>query len=270
MKRKLLGEIDQLVGFSYYSFKNQKFRRLHPTDIIKGAIIAWNSDGTLEDLISPYSLDELENALEKSGRKQVLNSKVMEVMPCENIRFSKEYGGVVGSMSFKDVPIHSVEIRGAHDFEKFELTCDCSKHKKRRFPSGVWFPAILKDWNLEEKHYSETTCPHICAIDFSLRKIAGVKPLGLNDRLEFMKPYVLSFIDVVSRFPDLKDYTLDFAYTYYSSMFDNAKKQVNEMRRRNGLGEQRMYSNPYLRRYIRNRMGISERTMEKIIEIVGY
>jgi hypothetical protein len=269
MRRKFIGEVDQLVGFSCYSFRNQKFKRFHPTDIFKGAIISSNTDGTLEDSIYPYSLYELEGALKKSGRGQVLNSKVIEVMPCENIRFSKEYGGAVGSMSFEEVPIHSVNIRNAHDFEKVEFSCDCNKETKRRYPSGVWFPTILKEWNLKEKHYADTTCPHLCATDFYLRK-NGINPLGLKDRLEFIKPYLVSFIDVINQFPYLSDCSVDFLYNYYSSMFDDSKKQVNEMRKRNGLDELRMYSNPYLKRYIKNRINISEKTMKKAVEIMGY
>jgi phosphopantetheine adenylyltransferase len=53
-------------------------------------------------------------------------------------------------------------------------------------------------------------------------------------------------------------------------MFDDSKKQVNEMRKRNGLDELRMYSNPYLKRYIKNRINISEKTMKKAVEIMGY
>ena len=270
MRRKFIGEVDQLIGFSCYSFRNQKFKRFHSTDIFKGAIISSNTGGDLEDLIKPYSFNELENALKKSGRGQVLNSKVIEIMPCENMRSSKEYGSVVGSMSFRDVPIHSVNIRGAHDLEKVEFYCDCNKETKRRFPSGVWFPTILKEWNLKEKHYADTTCPHLCATDFYLRKIAGVNPLGLNDRLEFIKPYLVSFIEVINQFPYLSDCSVDFLYNYYSSMFDDSKKQVNEMRKRNGLNELEMYSNPYLKEHIRNRINISERTMKKAVEIMGY
>jgi len=268
MKREFLGEIDQLVGFSYYSFKNRKFRRIHPTDVIKGAIIAASTANTLEDLIYPYSFDEVKDALKNSG-KEVLNSKVIKIFSCEEIGFSREYGGVVGSMSFKDVPIHSVNIRFAHDFENFEINCDCGKYKKRRYPSGVWFPAILKEWRLKNKRYSETSCPHICALHFYLKETEGVNALGL-DGLDFMKPYVLSFIDVLKRFPEIKEYSLDYFYTYYSSMFDDIKKQVNRFRDRNGLRELRMYSNPYLKNYIRNRMGMSKRLEEKIVNIVGY
>ncbi len=272
MKRKFLGEIDQLVGFSLYSFENKKFKRFHATDIFKGVLISSNTDDTLEDLIYPYSLDELKNALEASGKENVLNSQVIEILPCEDIRFSDEYGGVIGSMSHREVPFYSVTVRNVNEPERVEFFCKCDKRYKRRDVSKVWFPAILKEWNLNpnKKYYSDTTCPHISAFDFHLRKVAGVNSLGIKDNLEYIKPFLLSWIDVIKRFPDLPDYAIDFAYLYESSMFDDAKEYVNKVRRSHGLDDLRIYSNPYLKRYIINKMEISKEKMKKVVKTIGY
>ena len=270
MRKKYLGEIDQLVGFSYPSPKDQKFRRIYATDIFNGSLISSKTDGSLEDLIHPHSLNELEDALEKSGRGQVLNSKILEVIPSgDSAKLSKVYRGLVGSMSFEEVPVHYVNIRNAHDFEKVEMSCDCKKQSRRRYASEVWATPLKRYWNLKENAFSESTCPHIGAVDSHLRKTMGVNIFGLNG-LDFIKPHLLSYIDFMKRFPKLPNYVPDFAYAYDSTMFDDTEKQVNDMRRKNGLDELGMYENQFLKTYIRNKMGISEETMREVVKIVGY
>jgi len=271
MRKEYVGEVDQLVGFSYFSSKDQKLRRIYATDMFKGALISSKANGGLEDLIYPYSLNELENALEKSGRKQVLNPEILGVVHSGvNAKLSKVYRGFVGSMSFEEVPVHFVNIRNAHDFERVEMFCDCKKQSKRRYASEVRAVPLKRYWNLKENPFSESTCPHICAVDSNLRKTTGANIFGLSDGLNYIKPYLLSYIDFIKRFPKLPDYVPDFAYAYKSSMFGDAKKQINDIRRKNDLNELEMYSNPYLKTYIIDKMGVSEEVMKEIVGIVGY
>ncbi|MFH1229291.1 MAG: hypothetical protein V1678_02605 [Candidatus Aenigmatarchaeota archaeon] len=265
MREEHLGEIDQLVGFSYYSFKDGKFRRIYPTDLINGSIISANSDGTLKNLIYPCPVEKLEDALKKSRRENILNSRIVDMDPYSSK--SIIYSGIVKSASFQEVPVHSVSIRNAHDFERVEMNCGCEKQTKRRLKLPVFEPRLKRYWGQKDDKVSESTCMHSGAIVNHLSKSMDSNVLGL-DLDPFMKPYVLSFIEAIDRFPKTPNYALDYAYTYESSLFDGAKRQIDDMRKENDLEPLGMYKNPYLKSIIEHTM--QNKSIRDIVGIVGY
>jgi hypothetical protein len=279
MKKDSLPEVYQLVGFAYFSpgSESQKFRIHYPTDEIKGALINAKSSRKLGKLVEPYyNTNQLRRVLTKAERKSVLNSRVLDVKPNEK---SRVYIGSIKPMRSRADP-HTVNIINAHDLEKVEFTCDCDKQTRYRNIRSIWDRRLLDEWELPTSHHSFNTCTHIGAVDANIRNRTGSSALGLKDLdnpkldgLEFpdsLKPYVISYLDVTKKFPNLPDYVIDFAFTRRSSMFDSAKKQVDRLRERYGLKEYTLYSDRALEKEIIDKVGVQEGIMKEVFDIVNY
>jgi hypothetical protein len=280
MRREWISNVYQVVGLAYFSFgtESQKFRIQYPTDYLKGALINSKSERNLGKLVSPsYSRDQLRRILSKSGRKKVLNARVLEVKP--NVK-SRVYSGKVRPMNPKRLEPHKVSIINAHDMESVEFTCDCDKQTEYRNKRSIWDQRLLDEWNLVNPFHSFSTCPHICAVDSHIRNSTGSSALGLKDfdnpklgGLEFpdsLKPYVLSYIDVTKKFPRLPDYVIDFAFIRKSSMFDSSKKQVDKLREKYGLKEYTLYSDKALEKDIIDKMRVKEGVIKEVFDLLSY
>ena len=276
MHKRQLGEILQLVGFQYYGFEDKKFRTFYPTDIIKGALINAKTNSTLENLVFPLSVKDVKETLNNAHKGDILNSEVVRVEPCDkNIHYSKEFGGTVKSMSHYETAYHFPNVINAFNPEKVESGCTCEKRVKNRDLRSVWSPIILEEWNLEkgnEKFYNCPSCPHTCALDFRLRDIGNVKIFGIDDKLNFMRPYILSYLYSLKIAPDFPEYVLDDAFTHFSSMFDGMKKQINEMRSIRGLNKLTMYDDYRVKNYIVGEFTphFSSTKIDEVIKAVSY
>ena len=276
MQRRQLGEILQLTGISYYSFEDKKFRTFYPTDIIKGALINAKTNSTLGDFVYPLSVEDTKKILDYAHRRHILNSEVVSVNPCDkDLHFSKEFGGTVRSMSHYETAWHFPWIRHAFDSERVESGCTCEKKVKNRDIRSVWSPIILEEWDIEktdEKIYNWPSCPHLESLNFRLRDIGNVKVFGIDDKLDFMKPYVLSYLHTLEIAPEFPDYVRDGALTYFSSMFDGMKKQIDEMRSIHGLDEIKMYDDTKVKNYIVGELtsGFSPTKIDEVIKAVSY
>lgn len=276
MRRDELSEIYQYSGFLYYSPPSGNFISLYPTDFFMGSIINDNSkESGIEELIYPYSLKELEHALKISGRNRVLNSRIFEIKPCEgDPSKSQEFVATVGSMSRKEVTMHTSVIRHASDPLRVEFRCTCGKKFRNRDVRGVWSPFILTEWEpvlKGNKHYLEAICPHTAGEGFRIRDDYDVRMLGFDDGLDFIKPYLLTYIDALTLAPKFRDYAFDIVFTWYSSMFNVVKKRVNEMRKDMKLGNLIIYDLDWLKEYMKYRLvkgGYRERKLNEVINLV--
>lgn len=275
MKKEELSRMFQLSGFVYYAPGTRNFPILYPTDLIFGAIINENSkEHGVEDLIHPYSMDKLLSVLKSYGRDRVLNSKVFEVKPCvTKALVCDEFVATVGSMSV-DGKIHDPVIKHVSDPQSIEFRCSCRKKLRNRDVKGVWEPLILNEWKpvlSEGKHYYlEAICPHVSSLKFNASENFGVKVLGFNDGLDFMKPYVLAYIDILKCAPKFRNYAIDIVLTYHSSMFNKVKKNVNKMRESMGLGSLVMYDLRSVSAYIEYELvkgGYERGKLNEVIEI---
>jgi len=280
MRKEWASNVYQLVGLAYFSSgtESQKFRIHYPTDYLKAALINSKSERNLGKLVSPsYSREQLRRVLSESGRKNILNARVLEVKPDSK---SSVYSGKVRPMNPKRLEPHKVSIINAHDMESVEFTCDCDKQTEYRNIRRIWDQNLLDEWDLTFKPHSFSTCPHVCAVDSHIRNKTGSSALGLKDfdnpklgGLEFpdsLKPYVLSYIDVTKKFPRLPDYVIDFAFTRKSSLFDSSKKQIDKLREKYGLKECTLYSDRTLDKEIIDKMEVSEEVMKEVFAMVDY
>jgi len=275
MKRDELPEIYPLSGLLYYT-PTENFIGLYPSDFFKGYFIDANSkESGLEELIYPYSLKKLEHILKISKRDHVLNSKIFEIMPCKkDSSISKEFVATVGSMSCRNVTMHTSVIRHYSDPLRVEFRCDCRKKTRNRDVMGIWSQFILTEWKpvlSENKHYLEATCPHTVGESLRIRDEYKVNMLGFDDGLGYIKPYLLVYLDVLALAPKFRDYVFDIAFTWYSSMFDVVKKRVNEMRKDMGLGNLILYDMDSVREYIKYRLlkgGYNEKKLNEVINLV--
>ena len=276
MRRDELSEIYQLSGFSYYTPISGNFITFYPTDLFMGSFIDANSKELgIEELIYPYSLKELQHALKISGRDRVLNSRILDIKPCEDdSSVSKEFVATVRSMSTRDVTRHTSVIRHYSDLLRVEFRCTCGKKFRNRDIRGVWSPIVLTEWEpvlKGNKHYLEAICPHTAGEGFRIRDDYGVKMLGFDDGLDYMKPYLLVYIDALTHAPKFRDYVFDIIFTYHSSLFQTIKKNVNEMRKSLGLGNLIMYDYDVVKAYMKYRLikgGYKERKLNELINLV--
>jgi hypothetical protein len=273
MKKNELSTIFQFSGFLYYKPKSGNVIGLYPTDLFMGSIINRNSkDHGLDDLIYPYSVEELKKALKAYGRDRVLNAKILELNPSkEEALKCKEFNAVVSSMSDKE-KTHKSLIRNIFDPTRVEFRCSCGKKLGNRDTRGIWHPILKIEWPqiLDGKHYLEAVCPHISALKYGVLENYEVRVFGFDDGLSFMKPYLFAYIDILKTAPKFRDYTIDFVMTWYSSMFDKVKEQVNKMRNNIGLGSLDMYDMKSVRKYAEYMLvkgGYNRSKLNEVIEI---
>jgi len=250
MKKNELSKIFQFSGFLYYKPKSGNVVGLYPTDLFMGSIINGNSrEHGIEYLIDPYSMKELKECLMTYGRNKVLNSRVLKVKPYKEC---EEFVGTISSMSNKTIT-HKSLIRNIFDPTRIEFRCSCPKKMDNRDVRDGWDSILLIEWRpfiSEGKHYLEAICPHVSALKSNLQETRGINLFGFDDGLDFMKPYVTAYIEVLKHVPKLRDYAIDFAFTWYSSMFDKVKEHVNKMRKSIGLTDLTMYDMESVRGYV--------------------
>jgi len=262
MKQCEIKELEQLTGLAYKCSFDERFTVFHPTEIFTGAIIANNnSQSRLERLINPFSTQELKNTLKKAGRLQILDSKgVLSLKPCDDkASFSREYDSVVESMSKGGETVrHSVGIINVRDPMRFNSSCTCGKSKKR-FIKSIWSPIVRNEWKIPLngiKYYQTEICPHVWATIFATEEKYFVRVLGESMGFDvhewgqhntWIKPYLLSYIEILKKAPKLPNLAIDYVFTYYSNMFDLSKAYLNQGRRQNGLNPIRMYDDPVVK-----------------------
>jgi hypothetical protein len=252
MKKNELSTMFQFSGFLYYKPKSGDVIGLYPTDLFMGSIINANSRiNGLENLIRPYSVEELKKALKTYGRDRVLNAKILELKPGkEEALKCEEFNAVVSSMSCKG-KTHKPLIRNIFDPTRVGFRCSCGKKLENRDTRGIWHPILKIEWPqiLDGKNYLEAVCPHVSALKFGIQENYEIRVFGFDDGLNFMKPYLLTYIDILKTAPKFRDYAIDFVMTWYSSMFDRVKEKVNKMRGDVGLSSLDMYDMQSVRRY---------------------
>ena len=227
------GIIDQMTGFMYLGEDN-KFRKVHPSDYYKG--IKLSNEG-----------------------------KVRKTTHSGDIVNSKTYSAEVGSISNWREPFHYVAVRNAHDPELVESTCGCEKEKKLRFTLEIWLPSFLKEWKISDKrhYFAESSCPHKSALDIELRK-ENVFCFGIRDGMEksdFYEKYKI----LKQRLPKKPDYVLDYIILYETSLFKDAEQQVNEMRKKHGLNELKIYHDKKFKEIVKDKIGISNEEIRKAV-----
>jgi hypothetical protein len=250
MEKKFLAELYQLDSISYLSPVDHYFRFFLPTDFLKGAIIYANSiPSGLQDLVSPYSVEEFKNTFKKAGRSDVFNGKFLEMKPCgETTRFSKEFVGVVKSMSSRgETTRQKIRIIYAGDPLRVNHTCTCDKRFNNWDVRAVWHRIILDEWRIPEPHvkyYRISTCPHVCAGDFYVRDNFSVRIFGIEDGFDleedgkivpFLKPYILAYKEALDCTPTFPDYIFDTILTHHTRFFDGIKKYIDSMRKEQGM-----------------------------------
>jgi hypothetical protein len=274
MNRDRLKVIKQLEGFTYHSIEDNKFRTTYPVSIIKGKIGSAKTNSKLEELFSPFSVEEATTILQNAHRGHFLNLEVVDVRPCDkDLRFSKEFAGTVTSSYHKESKYQFPWVRNAFDPERVEFGCTCEKIVKERELKSIWEPIILEEWGLEkrnEKFYNWPTCHHICSLDSRLKDIADLKVLGIDDKLDYPKPYVLAYLRGLEIAPEFPDYVFNYAFTYHSSIFDGMKKEVDEMRSLRGLGKLTMYDDFKVKNYIESEFGLNPKKVDEVVKAVSY
>jgi hypothetical protein len=286
MEMEFLAELYQLNSISYLSPVDHYFRVFRPTDFLKGAIIYANSSPSgLQDLVSPYSVEEFKNTFKKAGRLDVFNGKFLEMKPCgETTRFSKEFVGVVKSMSGKgETTRQKIRIIHAGDPLRVNHTCTCDKRFNNWDVRSVWHRIILDDWGIPESHikyYQISTCPHVCAADFNIRDNFGIRIFGIRDGFDleekkdggikitpFMKPFIIAYKEALDCAPTFPDYIFDTILTHYSGFFDGIKRYINSMRKQQGMKPLDLHGigNYLIENFIRS--GYSEDKINELIWI---
>jgi len=277
MNREKLKVIKQHEGFTYHSIEDNKFRTTYPVSIIRGKIGAAKTNSKLEELFSPLSIKEAINILQNAHRGHFLNLEVVEVRPCDkDLKFSKEFAGTVTSSYHKESKYQFPWVRNAFDPERVEFGCTCERIVKERELKSVWEPIILEEWGLEkrnEKIYNWPTCHHICLLDSRLKDIANLKVLGIDDKIEYPKPYVLAYLRGLEIAPEFPDYVFNSAFTHWSSIFNGMKKEVNGMRNLRGLSKLKMYDDYKVKNYIAGEFvlsGLEPKKLDDVIKAVSY
>lgn len=227
------GIIDQMTGFMYLGEDN-KFRKVHPSDYYKG--IKLSNEG-----------------------------KVRKTTHSGDIVNSKTYSAEVGSISNWREPFHYVAVRNAHDPELVESTCGCEKEMIFRFPLEIRLPPIKKEWRISDKrhYFAYSSCPHKSGLDFELRE-DNVLCFGIDDRIEksdFSHKYKI----LKRRFPKKPDYFLDYIFLYETQIFEHAEQQVNEMRKKHGLNELKIYHDKKFKEIVKDKIGISNEEIRKAV-----
>lgn len=254
MEKDLLAEVYQLDSLSYLSPVDNYFRVFRPTDILKGAIINDNSrPGGLNNLVYPYSVEEVKRTFENAGRLDVFNGKILEIKPCgETTHSSKEFVGIVTSMSCGgETTRQKIRIIHAGDPLRFNHACKCDKRFDSWDVRSFHHRAILDQWKIPEvhpKYYQISTCPHVCGGDFYIRDNFNVRVFDIRDGFDleeseggvrkiktFMKPYILAYKEALDIAPAFPDYIFDTILTHYSGFFNDIRKYIDSMRKRQGM-----------------------------------
>lgn len=257
---------EQITGLPVYKKQLGKFTILHPVDQIKGMIISANTDSSTESLFPHLSQEDLTKIFEKSKNYSALNSKIIK----HDTRFTGVYSAEVGSMSNQDINIHIPNIRNVRNPELVEHYCDCKKISKLRFKTDINFLPILDDWKLsyDRKYYADWTCPHICGLDFYLRKKLNVQSLGIEDMIEkgdFHKDYV----KLLEKYPEYPDSVFNFVFTHYTPIYASAVDHINEIRSSYGLEESSYLSDPRIRNVI-PKLNVSEVKLKEMASHIGF
>lgn len=252
MEKESLAELYQLDSLSYLSPEDHYFRFFRPTDILKGKIIDENSTPTgLQDLVSPFSVEGFKDTFQNAGRSDVFNARVLEMKPCEETSYSsKEFVGVVHSMSSGgETTRQKIRIIHAGDPLRVNHVCTGEKRLENWDVRAVWHRAILDEWTIPEAHpkyYQISTCPHVCAGDFNIRRNFGVKIFGIEDGFDsegrrdngttpFMRRCVLAYKEALDCAPVFPDYIFDTILTHHSRFFGGIRKYIDSMRKEQGM-----------------------------------
>ncbi|MCX6820608.1 MAG: hypothetical protein NT016_01520 [Candidatus Aenigmarchaeota archaeon] len=291
MRMDELAEMRQFFGFMYFDEPHKKFKAFYPVDLIEGAMLDHLSAGKrplLSDMIAPYYDNfDLLDIFSKAGKAKDLEYGLgpINVLPkSEEFGSTVEVSASVPSRTILDA-VHKPAVRGAFDINKYETYCTCEIFQNKRI-CGVWHPYILDHWGLpitgdkRSKYYSEPTCTHIGALDQRVRREYGQDVFGV--RVDgSKKPYVMAHLDLLERFPGMKRYVEDVAFTYFSPMFENVKSKANDARRsaRPGIGDLTMYDNDYLKDFMVRRMDDSlardkskhmPKNMNEVIDTISF